>query len=157
VRRLRVAAIAAAVLVMFGLVNPATAAASDDCMRMHSFGSQQRLADAGGTVVQEWTVTDVRKSSDPAPGYPLVGQLWEATVAVQAISGAVTPIIPNFQARTAGGSYPALWQTGESSGHFGSDHRARTKGKWQGVFRCHRRRPPHAHLHRRWRAAVDVV
>jgi Domain of unknown function (DUF1942) len=120
VKRFGVGAIAAAVLVMTGLVNPAHAAASEDCMRMHNFGSQQRLMDAGGAVVQEWTVADMRKSSDPAPGYPLAGQLWEATVAVQAISGAVTPIIPNFQARTAGGSYPALWQLASPQGISGA-------------------------------------
>jgi hypothetical protein len=116
VRRFGVAAVAAAIMVMFGLGAPATASAADDCMRMHNFGSHQRLADAGGVVVQEWTVTDLKKSADPAPGYPLAGQLWEATVSVQAISGPVTPIIPNFQARTAGGSYPVLWQLASPQG-----------------------------------------
>lgn len=119
-RRLGVAAIAAAVMVMFGLGAPATAAAAEDCMRMHNFGSQQRLMDAGGAVIQEWTVTDLKKSADPVPGYPLAGQLWEATASVQAISGTVTPIIPNFQARTAGGSYPALWQLASPQGISGA-------------------------------------
>ena len=76
--------------------------------------------DAGGAVIQEWTVTDLKKSADPAPGYPLVGRLWEATVSVQAISGTVTPIIPNFQARTAGGSYPVLWQLASPQGISGA-------------------------------------
>jgi hypothetical protein len=89
-------------------------------MRMHNFGSQQRVVDAGGAVIQEWTVTDLRKSADPAPGYPLAGQLWEATVSVEAISGTVTPLIPNFQARTAGGGYPALWQLASPQGISGA-------------------------------------
>jgi hypothetical protein len=120
VKRFGVGAIAAAVMVMFSLGAPATASAAEDCMRMHNFGSQQRLTDAGGAVVQEWTVTDLKKSADPAPGYPLVGQLWEATASVQAISGSVTPIIPNFQARTAGGSYPVLWQLASPQGISGA-------------------------------------
>jgi hypothetical protein len=56
VKRFGVGAIAAAVMVMFSLGAPATASAAEDCMRMHNFGSQQRLTDAGGAVVQEWTV-----------------------------------------------------------------------------------------------------
>jgi hypothetical protein len=51
VKRFGVGAIAAAVLVMTGLVNPAPAAASEDCMRMHNFGSQQRLASIPGAVI----------------------------------------------------------------------------------------------------------
>jgi hypothetical protein len=120
VKRFGVIAVTAAVLVIIGVAAPATAAASEDCMRMHSFGSQQRLVDAGGAVIQEWTVTDLKKSADPAPGYPPVGQLWEATASVQAISGTVTPIIPNFQARSAGGSYPALWQLASPQGISGA-------------------------------------
>jgi hypothetical protein len=119
VKRFGVGAIAA-VLVIIGVSAPATAAASEDCIRMRNFGSQQRLVDAGGAVIQEWTVTDLRRNADPAPGYPLAGQLWEATVSVQAISGTVTPIIPTFQARSAGGSYPALWQLASPQGISGA-------------------------------------
>jgi len=118
VRRFGGAVIAAAVMVMFGLGTAATASAADDCM--HDFGTHQRSADAAGAVVQEWTVTDLKKSADSVPGYPLTGQLWEATASVQAISGTVTPIIPNFQARTAGGSYPVLWQLASPQGISGA-------------------------------------
>jgi hypothetical protein len=110
--------IAVAVMILMGVSNPSIAAANANCM--HAFGTHQRLMDAGGAVVQEWTVTDLKKSADPAPGYPLAGQLWEATASVEAISGAVTPIIPNFQARTAGGSYPALWQLASPLGISGA-------------------------------------
>ncbi|WP_233716877.1 MPT63 family protein [Mycolicibacterium vinylchloridicum] len=89
------------------------ASAGDDCM--HVFGSHQPVTDAGG--VQDWSVTDFKKSSDPAPGYPLAGQLWEATVSVTAISGSVTPIIPNFSALTEGGAnYRVLWQLASPQG-----------------------------------------
>src|SRR5882672_6410982 len=88
---------------------------------MHGFGSHQRLVDAGGAVVQEWTVTDLKKSADPAPGYPLAGQLWEATASVQALSGAVTPIIPNVNVSTADGrAYPVLWQLASPLGLSGA-------------------------------------
>jgi len=111
-RRFGLAVIAVAVIGMTGFVAPAIASAADECM--HGFGSHQQLVDAAGASAQEWTVTDLKKSADPTPGYPLVGQLWEATASVQAISGTVTPIIPNFQARTASGNI-AMWMTTMSS------------------------------------------
>jgi hypothetical protein len=109
VRRFGVIVIAAIVMAVAGLGSPAIGSAAEECM--HQFGSHQRLVDAGGAIVQEWTVTDLKKSADPAPGYPLAGQLWEATASVQAVSGTVTPVIPNFRVRTAdGGTYQVLWQ-----------------------------------------------
>ena len=114
-RRFGVVLIAAAAAAMVGFGHPAIASAAEGCM--HGFGSHQRVVDAGGAVVQEWTVTDLKKSADAAPGYPLAGQLWEATATVQAVSGTVTPIIPNFRAPTAdGGSYPVLWQLSSPRG-----------------------------------------
>lgn len=107
VRRMVVAAVALFGLVM--LAAPVAAAAAEMCP--HGLGSHQQLVDAGGAVVADWTLTDLRPSADPAPGYPLAGRLWEATVSVRAASGAVTPVIPNFHAMGAGGvQYPVLWQ-----------------------------------------------
>lgn len=83
----------------------------------HKLGSAQRLVDAAGAVVQEWTVTDLRPSADLAPGYPLAGRLWEATATVKAVTGTVTPIIPNLRAVGAGKeSYPVLWQVASPEG-----------------------------------------
>jgi uncharacterized protein DUF1942 len=116
-RKVGVVATAAATTMtaMTGLGDPASASAADECM--HQFGSHQRLTDAGGAVVQDWTVTDLKKSTDPATGYPLAGQLWEATASVQAVSGTVTPMIPNFHAPTVdGASYPVLWQLSSPQG-----------------------------------------
>jgi hypothetical protein len=119
VRRFGIAAIGALVLALAGLGDPSAAAAGDD--RMCDFGSHQRLVDAGGAVVQEWTVTDLKKSADPAPGYPLAGQLWEATASVQALSRPLTPIIPNFTVSTAEGrTYPVLWQLASPLGLSGA-------------------------------------
>jgi hypothetical protein len=118
-RRLGVGVIAAAVMLMAGMADPATAAAAEDCMC--DFGSHQQLADAGGTVAQEWTILDLKKSTDPVPGYPLAGQLWEATASVRAVSGTITPIIPNFRALSADvHSYPVLWQLATPQGLPGS-------------------------------------
>ena len=113
-RRFDLAVMALAAIGITGFAESAIASAADECM--HSFGSHQQLAD-GGASVQEWTVTDLKKSADPAPGYPLAGQLWEATASVKAVSGTVTPIIPNFSAFTADGrTYQVLWQLASPHG-----------------------------------------
>ena len=117
-RRFGVAVIAVAVIGLAGYADPAIASAADECI--HGFGSHQQLVDAGASI-QEWTVTDLKKSADPAPGYPLAGQLWEATASVTSTSGTVTPIIPNFKAVSTGGrSYPALWQLASPQGISGA-------------------------------------
>jgi hypothetical protein len=114
-RRFGVAVIAVAAIGTAGFAEPAIASAADECM--HGFGSHQQLVDTGGASVQEWTVTDLKKSADRAPGYPLAGQLWEAAASVKAVSGTVTPIIPNFSAFTADGrSYQVLWQLASPQG-----------------------------------------
>jgi hypothetical protein len=119
VRRFGLVAVAAATMAMIGLGYPSTASAANECM--HNFGSPQRLTDAGGAVVQEWTVSGLKKSTDPVPGYPLAGQLWEATASVKATSGTITPIIPIFLAASADGrNYPALWQLASPQGISGA-------------------------------------
>ncbi|WP_390892774.1 MULTISPECIES: DUF1942 domain-containing protein [Mycolicibacterium] len=110
VRRWVVAAAA-----LFGLVMMAApiASAADKCP--HALGSHQQVTE--GAAVADWTLTELRPSADVAPGYPLAGRLWEATVSVRAASGAVTPVIPNFRAVGAGHvQYPVLWQVASPSG-----------------------------------------
>jgi hypothetical protein len=115
VRTLRMVIVAAAALGLVGVGTPTATAAMNNCP--HQFGSHQQLTDAGGAVVQDWTLTHLRRSTDPAPGYPLAGQLWEATASVHAVSGTVTPIIPNFQAMSASGDrYQVLWQLSSPAG-----------------------------------------
>ena len=83
----------------------------------HKFGSSHQLADAGGAVVQEWMVTDLRKSAAAPPGYVARGHVWEATATVRAAIGTVTPIIPNLYVVTADGQrYPVLWQIASPQG-----------------------------------------
>jgi Domain of unknown function (DUF1942) len=113
VRRLGSMAVLVAMAAMVGVGFTGVASAAEDCM--HRFGSHQQVTDAGG--VQDWSVSDLKKSSDPAPGYPLAGQLWEATVSVTALSGTVTPVIPNFNASTEdGANYRVLWQLASPHG-----------------------------------------
>ena len=105
----RILVVAAATLMAVGVSMPVAAAAPASCP--HRFGSPQQLTDAGGAVVQEWSITDLRASTDTAPGYPLAGRLWEATVSVEAVAGTVTPIIPNLYAVSGSGQrYQVLWQ-----------------------------------------------
>ncbi|MCT7373302.1 MPT63 family protein [Mycolicibacterium llatzerense] len=116
---LRLIAAVAAALALLGVGAPNAAAAMDNCP--HRFGSQQRLSDPAGAVAQEWTLTGLRASTDPVPGYPLAGRLWEATVTVTASAGTVTPIIPSLQAMsTSGDRYPVLWQLASPAGIPGS-------------------------------------
>jgi hypothetical protein len=95
------------------LAPPAVAAMACD----HQFGSPHQLTDAGGAVVQEWIVSDLRTSAAVLPGYSARGQVWEASATVRAASGTVTPIIPNLYAVTADGQrYPVLWQIASPQG-----------------------------------------
>lgn len=112
-RRIVVVLSALVAIAALGIGQSGLASAAGGCM--HRFGSLQRTADAGG--VQEWTVSDLTKSTDPTPGYPLAGELWEASASVTAINGATTPIIPGFTARTGTGvTYPVQWQLASPRG-----------------------------------------
>lgn len=114
-RRLKLIFVAAAaLLVAVGVGMPTATPAPKTCP--HRFGSPQQLTDAGGAVVQQWSVTDLRASTDPVPGYPLAGRLWEATASVEALTGTVTPIIPNLYAVSAAGDrYQVSWQVASPS------------------------------------------
>ena len=74
-------------------------------------GSTLRMTDSVGQVVLSWNVSGLQPSSDVMPGYPVAGKLWEATATVNAISGAVTPAISQFNAVAPNkAAYRVLWQ-----------------------------------------------
>ncbi|OSC38922.1 MPT63 family protein [Mycobacterium decipiens] len=74
-------------------------------------GSELTMTDTVGQVVLGWKVSDLKSSTDIIPGYPVAGQVWEATATVNAIRGPVTPAISQFNARTTDGvNYRVLWQ-----------------------------------------------
>ena len=74
-------------------------------------GSELTMTDSVGQVLLGWKVSDLKSSADTIAGYPVAGQLWEATATVKSIQGTVTPAISQFNARTADGvNYRVLWQ-----------------------------------------------
>ncbi len=74
-------------------------------------GSELRMTDTVGQVVLSWTVSNLRPSSDPMPGFPVAGKVWEATATVKAIRGSVTPAISQFNAVAPNrAAYRVLWQ-----------------------------------------------
>src|SRR6201998_2783474 len=74
-------------------------------------GSELTMTDSIGQVELTWTVSDLKSSADVVPGYPVAGQLWEATATVKSARGPVTPAISQFNARTTSGvNYRVLWQ-----------------------------------------------
>jgi hypothetical protein len=74
-------------------------------------GSELTMTDSVGQVALGWKVSDLKSSTDTIAGYPVAGQLWEATATVNAMRGPVTPAISQFNARTDNGiNYRVLWQ-----------------------------------------------
>ncbi|NVN53428.1 MPT63 family protein [Mycolicibacterium hippocampi] len=63
-------------------------------------GQPAELVD--GNVIQHWTVTGLKPSTDTIP-YQAAGTLWEATATDEAIAGSATPIVSNLNARAGNG------------------------------------------------------
>jgi hypothetical protein len=117
VRMFRALVMVLAGVAMASFLFPGVASAAMTCP--HRFGAHQQVANPAG--VQDWAVSDLKKSVEPAPGYPLAGQLWESTVTVTAVSGTQTPLIPSFSAHTGDGAvYPVLWQLATPDGISGA-------------------------------------
>lgn len=113
VKNRRVAGVTAAALAATAIVNAPAASAwwpyDGQGPTVEKFGSQETLVDAGGAVVQGWTVNDLRPSHDVIP-YPMQGRLWEASASDTAIKGSVTPVIAYMNVRAANGdSYRVIW------------------------------------------------
>lgn len=93
------------------LAGAPTAYATTD---MGQLGDPIALVD--GPVVQSWTVSGLRPSTDSIP-YPVAGRLWEATAGDTAVQGSATPVVPGFSARTGSGrSYRALFEVATAQG-----------------------------------------
>ncbi len=99
VSRVKTAKLAGAVAAatMLGVGSVAPASATDN---IQQFGKQEILNE--GATVTGYTVTGLRPSADAIP-YPVAGELYEATVTVDAIAGWVTPLVPLFNARAENG------------------------------------------------------
>lgn len=69
-----------------------------------------------GSVIQHWTITGLKPSSDVIPYRP-VGTLWEATATDEAIAGTATPIVSNLNARAENGdTYRVLFGVATQQG-----------------------------------------
>ncbi|BBX00724.1 immunogenic protein MPT63 [Mycolicibacterium moriokaense] len=74
-------------------------------------GDELTMSDTVGGVNLSWRVSDLKPSSDVMPGYPVAGQVWEATATVRALNGPVTPAISQFNAVAPNqAAYRVLWQ-----------------------------------------------
>jgi hypothetical protein len=92
---------AAATVATAGAVGVITAPLSSaEDVTTTTVGSQAKLVD--GNVIQGWTISDLRPSSDVIP-YPVAGTLWEATATDEALQGSAIPIVSNLNARARSG------------------------------------------------------
>ena len=74
-------------------------------------GSTLTMTDSVGQVTLSWNVGNLKPSNDVMPGYPVAGNLWEATATVRAVSGPVTPAISQFNAVAPNqAAYRVLWE-----------------------------------------------
>ncbi|HKO34613.1 MAG TPA: DUF1942 domain-containing protein, partial [Candidatus Limnocylindria bacterium] len=92
---------------MTALTAPTAIAEQQSAVNTTQLGSQAKLTD--GNVVQGWTVTGLKVSTDTIP-HAVQGTLWEATATDEALQGSATPIVSNFNARARDGqTYRALF------------------------------------------------
>jgi len=68
---------------------------------MGGFGTSEQLVD--GPLITNYTVSNLQPASVTIPGYTPQGRLYQANVTAQANSGAVTPVVADFNARAASG------------------------------------------------------
>ncbi|MCV7152314.1 MPT63 family protein [Mycolicibacterium pyrenivorans] len=88
--------------------------ASADDVEVRTLGQPAELVN--GSVVQHWTVTGLKPSTDTIPYRP-AGTLWEATATDEAISGSATPIVSNLNARAHNGeTYRVLFGVATAQG-----------------------------------------
>jgi len=107
VRALVATGVTAGAMVVVSIATAATASAWWPVI--NKFGTQENLVDGAGTIVQGWTVNDLRPSTDVI-GYPVRGRLWEASATDEAIRGTITPIISDMNARAPNGqTYRAIF------------------------------------------------
>jgi Domain of unknown function (DUF1942) len=112
------AAFAAAAVAAAGAITAFSApiAIADDLNTVNTtqLGSQAKLDD--GNIVQGWTVTGLKVSSDVIP-HQVQGTLWEATATDEALQGSATPIVSNLNARARDGqTYRALFGVATAQG-----------------------------------------
>lgn len=102
---------AAAITIVSSIGIAGAPIASADYPIVGTLGSELTMTDSVGGVELAWQVSDLRPSTDVMPGYPVAGDLWEATATVRAIRGPVTPGVSQFNAVAPNqAAYRVLWQ-----------------------------------------------
>lgn len=105
------AVITAAAAAAIGLAGAGSASAEAEVQYLGQPGEL-----VNGSVIQHWTITGLKPSSDVIPYRP-VGTLWEATATDEAIAGTVTPIVSNLNARAENGdTYRVLFGVATEQG-----------------------------------------
>ncbi|KZS75450.1 hypothetical protein A4G26_22390 [Mycobacterium kansasii] len=91
--------IGAAAIAAAGVFGTVSAAAAPPTIQ--GFGTAEQLVD--GPMVTSYTVANLQPSNMTIPGYTLRGRLYQAEVTAKSVSGVVTPVVSDFNARTASG------------------------------------------------------
>lgn len=92
-------AIGAAAIAAAGVFGAAAAGAAPPTIQ--DFGTSQRLE--AGPLVTAYTVGNLEPSNTMIAGYMPRGELYQADITARAVSGTITPVVNNFNARTANG------------------------------------------------------
>lgn len=112
ITRMILTAVAAMAMAMIGIAGAPTASAAYPITG--KFGSTLTMHDTVGQVIETWTVSDLKPSTDAMPGYPVNGRVWEATATVKAVRGTVTPAISQFNAVAPNqAAYRVLWEVAD--------------------------------------------
>jgi Domain of unknown function (DUF1942) len=117
---------------------------------IQKFGTREDLVDGAGTIVQGWTVHNLKPSTDAIP-YPVRGRLWEASATDEAIRGNVTPIISNMNARSWRRNVPSDLQRPACQ-----RDQSGAEGQWQALFRRDRRRSQRSGLQQSGSRPIDL-
>lgn len=113
-RRIRRALAVITIAVATGIAGCCTASAFPNVGEVAPFGTALRIY-ADNDVIIDYTVSDLRPSSDDVGTFPRFGHLWAAHLTVAAVRGTATPVLPFFNARVtagrqAGRQYRILFQ-----------------------------------------------
>lgn len=92
-------AIAAGGIGAAAVFTAATASAAPPTIQ--NFGTSERLVD--GPMVTAYTVGNLHATDTVIPGFAPKGQLYQADITAKAASGTVTPLVADFNARSASG------------------------------------------------------
>lgn len=91
--------IGAAAIAAAGVFGAATASAAPPTIQ--GFGTSEQLVD--GPLVTNYSVSNLQPSNMVIPGYTPHGKLYQADVTATANQGTITPLVADFNARSADG------------------------------------------------------